>query len=88
MEEKTGHTSANEVLEACRDKFPAVLVIGLTDDRIPVFNTNVGDYQFLQWLLNRSSLELLLHEKNQDAETRNREAKEALDKLAAVKAEK
>jgi hypothetical protein len=54
---------ANKVLDDAKDKFPVVMVIGLTKENLLDVTTNIPQYPTLQWLLNRASFELLLHEK-------------------------
>jgi len=56
-------SDANGVLEAAKGKFPVVVVIGLTEGNQLDVTTNVPQYPTLQWILNRGSFELLLHEK-------------------------
>jgi hypothetical protein len=59
---------ANKILDDAKDKFPVVMVIGLTKENLLDVTTNIPQYPTLQWLLNRASFELLLHEK-QTAQT-------------------
>lgn len=53
----------NSILDGAKGKFPIVVVIGLTEGNQLDVTTNSPQYPTLQWILNRASFELLLHEK-------------------------
>ena len=56
-------TDGNSILDSAKGKFPIVVVIGLTENNQLDITTNSPQYPTLQWILNRGSFELLLHEK-------------------------
>lgn len=56
---------ANVVLDESKNKFEGVLVIGVTDTGHLDINSNVTQYPWLQYALQRAGFELLIHEKNQ-----------------------
>lgn len=58
---------ASAVLEESKGKFEGVLIIGVTDSGQLDVNSNVTQYPWLQYVLQRAGFELLIHEKNQTA---------------------
>jgi len=56
-------SEGNTILDGAKGKFPIVMVIGLTEGNQLDITTNSPQYPTLQWILNRASFELLLHEK-------------------------
>lgn len=62
---ETPFPTADDVLKEAVGKFPVVLVIGLDDGGRDIdFATNVPQYTFMQWLLQKAQFELNIHERN------------------------
>lgn len=51
-------------LDEAKGKFTAIAVVGVTEDGGFDLLTNVSQYSYIQWLLNKASFELFIHEKN------------------------
>lgn len=60
----------NEKLEEAMNKFTAVAIVGVTEDGGFDFITNVSQYSYIQWLVNKASFELFIHEKNASARSK------------------
>lgn len=59
LKEKT-----NEILESSKNKFDAVVVIGVVEGKDGIdINTTIPQYPWLHHILQKTVLELLLHEK-------------------------
>lgn len=58
---------ANKELEGAKNKFTAIAIVGVTEDGQFDVVTNVSQYSYIQWLLNKGSFELFIHEKNANA---------------------
>ena len=54
----------NAKLSEASGKFTAVAIVGVTEDGNFDLITNVSQYSYIQWLLNKGSFELFIHEKN------------------------
>jgi len=56
--------SADKILESAKGKYPVVLVLGVDGNDILNMITNVPQYQFMQWLINKASFELYINERD------------------------
>lgn len=54
----------DEKLNEAKGKFTAVAIVGVTEEGGFDLLTNVSQYSYIQWLLNKASFELFIHEKN------------------------
>ena len=62
------HKEVDSKLDEAKGKFTAIAVVGVTEDGSFDLLTNVSQYSYLQWLLNKGSFELFIHEKNAGVE--------------------
>lgn len=73
---------ADQVLNNAKGKFEVVLVIGLdSKNNLDVTSTN-NNYPILQWLLNKASFELNIHEKNTTQQTVEQEVAKVSEEVA------
>lgn len=59
---------SDQALENAKGKFQTTVVIGLDEKNNIDVSSSSNSYVVLQWLLNRASFELLIHEKAMTAE--------------------
>lgn len=57
-------SEVNAKLAEAKGKFTAIAIVGVTEEGQFDLVTNVSQYSYLQWLLNKGSFELFIHEKN------------------------
>lgn len=67
---------SDTALENAKGKFEQVVVIGLDARNNVDISSSSNSYVVLQWLLNRASFELLIHEKAMTAEVQQEQKSE------------
>lgn len=60
-------SAMNAPLERAKDKFAALMVIGITSNGVLDIETDMSSYPHMQHLLNRASFELFIHENKAEA---------------------
>lgn len=73
--EKTRMDFANDVLEQSKGRLDAVLVLGVTPSGDLVINTNVPEYPFMHYIVNRTQNELWAHENENRAKAKEQREK-------------
>jgi len=57
------------ILDANKDKFPAVIVLGISEDGNINLDSNLTSYPMVQYILNKASFNLFVHETAPKKET-------------------
>lgn len=73
--EKTRMDFANEILEKSKGQVEAVLVLGVTPSGDLIINTNVPEYPFMHYIVNRTQNELWAHENENRAKAKEQREK-------------